>query len=668
MNVIYTDVLVIGGGLAGLRVGIGARRRGNDVIILSLVPPKRSHSVAAQGGMQASLANVVKAVGDNEDVHFEDTVRGSDWGADQRVVRMFVDTAPKAVRELAAWGVPWSRVQKGDRQVIINGQKVTITERDEAHGLVLQRDFGGTKKWRACYVSDGTGHAMLYAMSDRAIAHAIPVHERMEALALIHDGSRCYGAVVRDLVSGELVAYVAKATAIASGGAGRLYRSTTNAVICEGIGSALALETGVATLGNMEAVQFHPTAIFPASILVTEGCRGDGGLLRDAEGKRFMPDYEPEKKELASRDVVSRRMEEHIRKGLGVKSRFGEHLWLDITLLGAKHIDTNLREVKEICHHFLGIDPAKDWIPVRPAQHYTMGGVRTDYTGASPRLKGLFAAGEAACWDMHGFNRLGGNSVAETVVAGMLVGEFIADFCASPESDVAVSTGLVREFLEREQAGIDALLSRGGGENANALRARMQEIMTEKVGIFRTGDALAEAVEELQGLLERSRDVGVGSSQPGANAELVAAYRLPRMLKVALAVAYGALTRTESRGAHFRQDFPRRNDAEWLNRTLASWPRPGDTLPTLAREALPVAEMELPPGWRGYGAKDHIEHPDTPRRAAEVEAVRARLASAGREAVQEALMPYKKLLPERYRGRNERIDEPLSPKKETITV
>src|SRR5690349_12475308 len=333
MNIVYTDVLVIGGGLTGLRIGIGAKRRGNDVIILSLVPPKRSHSVAAQGGMQASLGNVVKAMGDNEDVHFEDTVRGSDWGADQRVVRMFVDTAPKAVRELAAWGVPWSRIQKGDREVIINGQKVTITERDEAHGLVMQRDF------------DGTGHAMLYAMSDRAIAHAIPVHERMEALSLIHDGSRCCGAVVRNLVSGELVAYVAKATAIASGGAGRLYRATTNAVICEGIGSALALETGAVALGNMEAIQFHPTGIFPASILMTEGCRGDGGLLRDAAGKRFMPDYEPEKKELASRDVVSRRMEEHIRKGLGVKSRFGEHLWLDITLLGAKHIDTNLREV-----------------------------------------------------------------------------------------------------------------------------------------------------------------------------------------------------------------------------------------------------------------------------------------------------------------------------------
>src|SRR6187431_1680730 len=464
MNIVYTDVLIIGGGLAGLRMAIGAKRRGHDVTILSLVPPKRSHSAAAQGGMQASLANVIKAQGDNEDVHFEDTVRGSDWGADQRVVRMFVNTAPKAVRELAAWGVPWSRVRKGDREVVINGQKVTITERDEAHGLLAQRDFGGTKKWRTCYVSDGTGHAMLNAVSDRAIAESIPVRERTEALALIHDGDRCYGAVVRDLVTGELTAYVAKATAIATGGAGRLYRVTTNAVICEGMGHAIAIETGVAALGNMEAVQFHPTPIFPAGILLTEGCRGDGGLLKDADQHRFMPDYEPEKKELASRDVVSRRMEEHIRKGKGVRSRFGEHLWLDITLLGAAHIDSNLREVKEICQYFLGIDPIKQWIPVRPAQHYTMGGVRTNHTGQTPTLKGLFAAGEAACWDLHGFNRLGGNSVAETIVAGMIVGEYIADYCDAAQNEVTLPTGLVREFVGAEQAKLDRLVSGAAGD------------------------------------------------------------------------------------------------------------------------------------------------------------------------------------------------------------
>ena len=660
MKIVYTDVLVIGGGLAGLRVAIGARRRGLDAIVLSLVPPKRSHSAAAQGGMQASLANVTKGQGDNEDVHFEDTVRGSDWGADQQVVRMFVNTAPKAVRELAAWGVPWSRVRQGDREVVINGQRVTLTERAEAHGLVAQRDFGGTKKWRTCYVSDGTGHAMLFAVGDQAIAQGIPVHERKEALALIHDGTRCYGAVVRDLVTGELIAYVAKATTIATGGAGRVYRVTTNAVICEGIGAALALETGVATLGNMEAVQFHPTGIFPAGILVTEGCRGDGGLLRDADGHRFMPDYEPEKKELASRDVVSRRMEEHIRKGKGAKSRFGEHLWLDITLLGRAHIEHNLREVKEICHYFLGVDPAEQWIPVRPAQHYTMGGIRTDHTGQSRALRGLFAAGEAACWDMHGFNRLGGNSVAETVVAGMIVGEFVADFCEGPNGNLDIPTALVRDFLVAERARLDALLRGDGPEQADALKREMQEIMTAKVGIFRTGADLEEAVHRLQALLVRSRHIGLRNSADGPNPELVTAYRTQKMLKVALCIATGALARTESRGAHFREDYPRRDDSAWLRRTLASWKDPADTLPSLGYEPLDVMSMELTPGWRGYGARNHIDHPDTERRAAEIAALRERLPDADRHALQAAVMPYEHLLPERFRGRNERIDEPLT--------
>ncbi|GIK88031.1 MAG: fumarate reductase flavoprotein subunit [Betaproteobacteria bacterium] len=655
MKVVYTDVLVIGGGLAGLRLAIAARRRGHDALILSLVPPKRSHSKAAQGGMQASLGNVIKGQGDNEDVHFEDTVRGSDWGADQEVVRMFVNTAPKAVRELAAWGVPWSRVRKGDRQVVINGQKVTITERDEAHGLVAQRDFGGTKKWRTCYVSDCTGHAMLQAVGDQAIAAAIPVHERTEALALIHDGGRCYGAVVRDLVTGTLSAYLAKATAITTGGAGRLYRVTTNAVICEGIGHAIALETGVAALGNMEAVQFHPTGIFPAGILVTEGCRGDGGLLKDADGHRFMPDYEPEKKELASRDVVSRRMEEHIAKGKGVKSRFGDHLWLDITLLGEQHIRHNLREVYEICHYFMGVDPVKDMIPVRPAQHYTMGGVRTKPSGESPTLKGLFSAGEAACWDMHGFNRLGGNSVAETVVAGMIVGEYVADFCDRAENDVNIPTGVVREFLEREQAKLDRLAQGGGSEDAAKLKARMQEIMTAKVGIFRRGKDLEEAVDELQELLVRSRSIGLRSRAPGPNPELVTAYRTQKMLRLALTVAYGALTRTESRGAHFREDHPRRDDAQWLKRTLATWKSDADTLPTLDYEPLDIRRMELPPGWRGYGAKDYTDHPDTAARQAEVDALKEK--HADRFARQRALMPYDHLLPQRLKGRNERIDE-----------
>ena len=657
MRIIYTDVLVIGGGLAGLRAAVGARRRGHDVTILSLVPPKRSHSAAAQGGMQASLGNTVKGEGDNEDVHFEDTVRGSDWGCDQEVARLFVHTAPQAVRELAAWGVPWNRVKAGDREVVMDGKRVTLTERAEAHGLITARDFGGTKKWRTCYVSDGTGHAMLYAVSDQAVAESIPVHERMEAIALIHEGGRCHGAIVRNLVTGELSAYVAKATCIATGGFGRIYRVTTNAVINEGIGSAIALETGAAVLGNMEAVQFHPTTIFPAGILVTEGCRGDGGLLKDAAGHRFMPDYEPEKKELASRDVVSRRMEEHIRAGHGVKTRFGDHLLLDITLLGAAHIDGKLREVKEICQHFLGIDPATDMIAVRPAQHYSMGGIRTDARGQARGLAGLFSCGEAACWDLHGFNRLGGNSVAETVVAGMIVGETMADFVESAAGDLQVSTALVREFLEREQVKLDTLLMGDGTEKASELMRRMQEIMTDKVGIFRRGDLLQEAVDELQALLLKSRKIGIATKRPGANPELVTAYRLQKMLKLALCVAYGALQRTESRGAHYREDYPQRDDAHWLKRTLASWHDDFQTLPTLGYEDLDVAAMELPPGWRGYGARNAIEHPATAARTAEIATIRSAFGHADRFTVQQALMPFEHLVPARFRGRNERLGE-----------
>jgi len=660
MNIVYTDVLVIGGGLAGLRTAVGVKQRGFDTIVLSLCPAKRSHSAAAQGGMQASLGNCIKGDGDNEDVHFEDTVKGSDWGADQQVVRMFVNTAPKAVRELSAWGVPWNRVRRGDREAVINAERVTITEKDEAHGLITARDFGGTKKWRTCYTSDGTGHTMLFALGDRTIAEAVPVHERKEAVALIHDGSRCYGAIVRDQITGQLIAYVAKATAIATGGYGRIYAVSTNAVICEGTGTAIALETGVATLGNMEAVQFHPTAIVPAGILTTEGCRGDGGLILDVDEYRFMPDYEPEKKELASRDVVSRRMTEHMRKGKGVKSRYGDHLWLDIRLLGREHIEKNLREVKDICQYFLGIDPAVDLIPVRPTQHYSMGGIRTDHRGESQTLKGLFAAGEAACWDMHGFNRLGGNSVAETVVSGMIVSEFIADFCGSPESEIGISTGLIKEFHDREMAKIDALINSTGNENAQALRARMEQIMMDKVGIFRNGKDLQEAVDELEELVKRSRNIGLRTKHRHANPELENAYRTQKMLKLALCVALGGSLRTESRGAHFREDHHERNDRDWLKRTIATWPGENDTRPTISYEDLDIMKMELPPGFRGYGKKDLIDHPDSAERLAEVEGIREKMKDADRFAVQAALMPYEQMLPAKYRGRNERLGETVS--------
>src|SRR3990170_1323308 len=440
MTTIMTDVLVIGAGLAGERTAVEAAAHGYQVIVLSLVPPRRSHSTAAQGGMQAALGNRAGSQGAPADVHFEDTVKGADWGCDQDVARLFVNLAPVAVRQMAYWGVPWNRVVTGPRQ-LPDGD--IVEEAAEKEGLIAARNFGGTKKWRACFCSDGTGHSLVYTMDNVVLELGVEVHDRTEALALIHDGQRCYGAIVRDLRTGELRAYVARATVIATGGYGRIYGHSTNAVINEGTGMALALDTGVVPLGNMEAVQFHPTGVVPGDILVTEGCRGDGGYLLDKDEHRFMPDYEPVKKELASRDVVSRRMVHHTRQGYAVETPYGPHLWLDIRHLGKAHIEKNLRDVADICRDFLGVDPVRQLIPVRPTQHYSMGGVRTDIDGRAYGLKGLYAAGESACWDLHGFNRLGGNSLAETLVMGMVVGRVIAQDLAG--SGFYLPAGVVRQ-------------------------------------------------------------------------------------------------------------------------------------------------------------------------------------------------------------------------------
>jgi len=660
MKINYCDALVIGGGLAGLRAGVAAQKKGLNTVVLSLVPVKRSHSAAAQGGMQASLGNSKMSDGDNEDLHFADTVKGSDWGCDQEVARMFVHTAPKAIRELAAWGVPWTRVREGSREAIINAKKTTITEDGDRAGLIMSRDFGGTKKWRTCYTADATGHTMLFGVANEALKHKVDVRDRKEAISLIHEDNRCYGAIVRDLITGELEAYVAKGTCIATGGYGRVFKQTTNAVICEGIGAAIALETGIATLGNMEAVQFHPTPIVPSGILLTEGCRGDGGILRDVDGHRFMPDYEPEKKELASRDVVSRRMIEHIRNGKGVPSPYGDHIWLDISILGREHIEKNLRDVQEICQIFNGIDPADEgkagWAPVLPMQHYSMGGIRTNPTGESQTLNGLFSCGEACCWDMHGFNRLGGNSVSETVVAGMIIGNYFADYCL--ENDVTIGTKTIQKALDAQDTYLDEILAYEGTEDIFRIKNRMQNLMDQKVGIFRDGTGLAEAVDELEELLKKTKQINVKSKSRVGNPELEEAYRVPKMLKIALCVAKGGRERTESRGAHYREDFLKRDDANWLNRTLTSWPDPDQTTPTIAYQELDIMTMEMPPAFRGYGAKGMIiEHELSEKRQIEVDELSEKLQSEGkdRHEIQDALMSFD--LPMNYREKNERAGD-----------
>ncbi|MGB5305759.1 MAG: fumarate reductase flavoprotein subunit [Gammaproteobacteria bacterium] len=599
-----TDVLVIGGGLAGERCAIEAASAGLKVIIISLIPPRRSHSCAAQGGMQAALANCVMGAGDSPDVHFLDTVRGSDWGADQEVVRIFVDEAPVAVRELAHFGVPWTRVRAGKSTHHIKGKMVELDEPEEQAGLLMHRDFGGTAKWRTCYAAAGTGHAALYAIDGEVVRLGITVQDRTEALSLIHAAGRCHGAVVRCLRSGGVGAILARATIIATGGHGRIYgQYTTNATINEGTGAAIALATGVVPLGNMEAVQFHPTGLWPSGILVTEGCRGDGGYLLDRDLKRFMVDLEPEKQELASRDVVSRHMMAQIRDGRGAESPFGPHLWLDIRHLGREHVHTRLREVYDICRDFLGIDPADELIPVRPTQHYSMGGIRVNKDGQAYNLHGLFAAGEVACWDMHGFNRLGGNSLAETIVAGRVVGARAAEFAHAESLDVDMA--LVTHCVAEQEVRIRRWLERSGtGPSVYGIRNDLAEIMMGKVGIFRNGAELEEAVAEIRALLAALDNAVLRTLAPGMNPELTFALRLRGMLQLGLITASGALARTESRGAHSRTDYPARDDANWLKRTLAHWP-PGADEPHFSYE--PVGLIDLPPAGRGYGKSSIVD-------------------------------------------------------------
>ena len=607
-KLVTTDVLVIGGGLAGERCAIEAAAAGQEATILSLVPPRRSHSCAAQGGMQAALANCVKAEGDSSTVHFLDTVRGSDWGADQEVANIFAEEAPIAVRELAHFGVPWSRVKGGKNHYFIKGEEVDIDEPLDNDGLIGQRDFGGTAKWRACYAAAGTGHAALYAIDSEVVRLGVTVRDRAEAVALIHDGSRCVGAVVRDLRNGSHFAIMAKATVIATGGYGRIYgQYTSNATINEGTGASIALDTGVVPLGNMEAVQFHPTTLSPSGILVTEGCRGDGGYLLDKNLERFMVEAEPEKQELASRDVVSRHMVQCMRDGKGVDSPFGPHLWLDIRHLGEEHLRTKLLEVWDICRDFIGRNPAEELIPVRPTQHYSMGGVRVNKDGQAYGLEGLFAVGEAACWDMHGFNRLGGNSLSETIVSGRLIGRRVAEFVSG--QTLRADTGIALDAVAAAEERAENWLARSGnGPSVYDIRDAMGETMFHKVGIFRTGEELDEAVTEIGQLLDDCDNAVLRCKDPGVNPELAFALRLKGMLRLAMTVARGAQARTESRGAHYRSDYPLRNDQDWLNRTLVTWDLNASE-PTFSYE--PTGIIDLPPGHRGYGSDERIEMTDS---------------------------------------------------------
>lgn len=581
MQIHFSDAVIVGAGLAGERAAIEITSKGFAVNIISLIPPRQSHSNAAQGGVQAALVNTKENEGDSWKVHFDDTVKGSDWGADQRVVETVCKLAPKLVRELDYWGAAFSRTKDGK---------------------INQRPFGGASKPRCAFASDGTGHILLNTLDSRVMALDIPVFIRYQLLSLIHDGKKCLGITALNLVTGEIEIFLGKAVILATGGAGRLYRETTNSLVSYGDGCAAALETGVVPLGNPEAIQFHPTALVPTSILVTEGCRGDGGALLDKDDREFMGDYCPTMKNpnLASRDVVSRSMMRHIKKGLGINSPYGPHLRLDIKRLGEKHIKTKLSDVDFLCRTFISIDPVKEYIPVRPAQHYTMFGIKTNEKCEAYGLERLYAVGECACWDMHGFNRLGGNSLLETLAAGYIAGNEAVRHMINYDDNHDSFNKIVEKEYKKQKSRLPQLINSRNGENTFKVYHEIQNILTEKVGIFRREDELKNAVASLAILRRKTGRLELNYKELGPNLELQLALRLPGMAKMALCIAQAALLRTESRGSHSREDYPNRNDAKWLKRTLAYFPENSD-FPVIEYE--PVEITSLPPGDRGYGEK-----------------------------------------------------------------
>jgi len=538
------DVIIIGGGLTGLRAALQIDRAGISCAVISKVHPLRSHSVAAQGGMNASLANVP---GDNNaqdswERHAFDTVKGSDYLADQNAVVMMCKEAPATVIELEHMGTVWSRL--GD-------------------GKIAQRPFGGAGFPRTCYAADRTGHNVLNTLYEQLVARKIPVYEEFFVTSLVTDSGsgRCSGCTAIEVMTGKVHGFAAKAVLLATGGFGRIFSRSTNALINTGDGQALAFRAG-AVLKDMEFVQFHPTTLFGTSILISEAARGEGGILLNKDGERFMERYAPNSLDLAPRDVVARSIEHEIDEGRGFE---GGCVHLDIRHIGADLINERLPGIRQIAIDFAGVDPVSEPIPIQPGQHYSMGGIDVGIDGQSS-IPGLYAAGECACVSVHGANRLGGNSLLETVVFGRLVGESIA---REVPSVAHPSRGPVEEAVREVDGKIARLLGNTGGTSLFPLLDSLKETMWTKFGIFRTEAAMQEGLAEIRNLKEQFRTVSLADTSRDANPVLIRYLELEYMLPLAETVALGALGRKESRGSHTRLDFPDRDDGHFLKHTLA---------------------------------------------------------------------------------------------------
>jgi fumarate reductase flavoprotein subunit len=570
VHVATYDVVIVGGGLAGLRAAIAAvsahpRVR---VAMVSKVYPMRSHTVSAEGGCAAVLR-----APDSFENHAFDTIKGSDYLADQDVVDVFVREAPLEVYQLEHWGCPWSR---------------------EPDGRLSVRPFGGMTTWRTCFAADKTGFHMLHTVFQTSLQYdRIKRFDEFFVTSLIVEEGRCQGVIGFDIRTGDVKPIAAKAVILATGGNGRIFEFTTNGNVCTGDGMALAYRAGV-PLKDMEFVQFHPTGMPSTGILITEAVRGEGGYLLNADGERFLSGYVPSKMELGPRDIISRAMVTEFEAGRGYHSSYGDYMHLDVRHLGEPVIDRKLPFMRELGREFLGIDIVKDPIPVRPVEHYMMGGVDADIYGATP-MPGLYAVGECANVGLNGANRLGSNSLPECLVFGAAAGRAAARHAreapAPASGPIAALAGDERRRLERTYGERN-----GSGDRVGEIREQLQHSMDRWVGVFRTREGLDEMAAELVKLRERLSRARLDDVSRTFNTELLSALELECMLDGAETIVHSALAREESRGAHARRDFPDRDDERFLAHTLAF--RQPEGPPRL--EYRPVKITEWQPQVRSY--------------------------------------------------------------------